>query len=525
MFKLTDIELQNAFEAICHHGYSAMFPQPYEWQFVIAKWPEVKAYLGQIDLDTYTPYKPLRVFAPKNRANIRVVHLLHPEDLVIYSALILIVKNDIENARISKNSRRIFSYRVDTSVPNRLYDARGAHDAYLEQLMAKAGKTSTKFVGLADIADFYPRIYQHRLENVLQATASTQRGTDVARVLVRKLISNFMGRNSYGIPVGPYASRILGEAVLIDVDSFLKSNGIDYVRWVDDYNIFCRSESLSQSALFELAKWLFSNHGLTLQSAKTKILPIARFNDEVLSKPEENLTDRDHVLSLLRETTFFGEYEEESLEDEPDEEEVQKKLEELQGYDLHGMFVNSISDQELVDYEIVKYVLTRLPRIAGVDEDLKTTILELVIDNAELLYPVAEFIAKYVISFTGLSKGQKKKVSKKLLSPLKGNRNSPPDYYAMWILHIFSTSEQWNQVSDIIELYQQTNSEVVKRYAALAIAVCGTRTDALIIKDDIQSASDLLRLAILSASNKLGDDERKHWKLANQTHGVVEKIV
>ncbi|MCZ6606147.1 MAG: RNA-directed DNA polymerase [Alphaproteobacteria bacterium] len=347
VFQLTDIELQNAFEAICHHGYSAMLPQPYEWQFVVERWLDVKSNLAQQDLDTYKPYKPLRVFAPKSRANIRVVHLLHPEDLLIYTALILIVKNDIENARISKTARRVYSYRIDASAPNRLYNVRGAHDTYLEQLMTKATKPSTKFVGLADIADFYPRIYQHRLENVIQAAASTQRGTDVARVLVRKLVSNLMGRNSYGIPVGPYASRILGEAVLIDVDAFLRSKSIDYVRWVDDYNIFCRSEFLAQSALFELAEWLFSNHGLTLQSAKTKILPVSRYINEVLSKPEENLTDRDHVISLLRETGGGGEYEDELPDEELDENEVEAKLHQLQGYDLRGMFVESISDQAL----------------------------------------------------------------------------------------------------------------------------------------------------------------------------------
>ena len=218
MFQLTDIELQNAFEAINHHGYSAMLPQPYEWQFVVNRWPDVKVNLAQKDLDTYEPYNPLRIFAPKSRANIRIVHLLHPEDLLIYTALVLIVKNDIENARISKKARRVYSYRVDVSAPNRLYHVRGAHNAYLEQLATKAAKPSTKFVGLADIADFYPRIYQHRLENVIQAAATTQRGTDVARVLVRKLVSKFMERNSYGIPVGPYASRILGEAVLGPVE-------------------------------------------------------------------------------------------------------------------------------------------------------------------------------------------------------------------------------------------------------------------------------------------------------------------
>lgn len=525
MFKLTDAEIQNAFEAICHHGYSAMLPEPHEWNRVVEYWQKVKDYIAQRDLDTYDPYKPLEVFAPKSRANIRVVHLLHPEDLIIYTALVLIVKDDIEKARLSTRTRRVFSYRAKIGKSNRLYDARGAHDQYLEQLDQKAQKAETKFVGLADIADFYPRIYQHRLENVIESISSDQRGVDVARVLVRKLISNLMGRNSYGIPVGPYASRILGEAVLIDVDAFLTSNNIDFVRWVDDYNIFCKSEYIAQSTLFSLAEWLYKNHGLTLQSAKTKILPKTRFVDEVLSKPEENLTDRDHVISLLKGSPGTGEYSDEYEEEEPDEGEIEAILEDLHRYDLYGMFVESISDEALVDFEIVKYVLTRLPRITIADDSLRTDILDLVIDNAELLYPVAEFIAKYVISLEDLTAKQKKAIAKKLLRPLRSSRNRPPDYYAMWVLHIFSTSAEWNNVSGIIGAYRAANSEVVKRYAALAVSVCGTRAEALVVKDDLTAASPLLRLAILSASTRLGNDERKHWKLANHINGVVEKIV
>ena len=90
------------------------------------------------------------------------------------------------------------------------------------------------YVAVADIADFYPRIYQHRLENVIESVASSQRVRDVARVLVKKLIGNLLGKDSYGIPVGPYASRLLAEALLIDVDASLESRGIDFVRWVDD---------------------------------------------------------------------------------------------------------------------------------------------------------------------------------------------------------------------------------------------------------------------------------------------------
>lgn len=221
MFTLTANELDNARAAISHHGYSAMLPEPPEWNVIEANWPTVRDTLQNFDLDTYEPFSPLRVFAPKNRANVRITHLLHPQDMIIYTALVLIAKNDIENARISPRSKRVFSYRSDPSQRQVLYDTRGFHDAYRKEMLAKAKSKRIRYVALADIADFYPRIYQHRLENVIQSVATSQRVRDVARVLVRKLIANLMSRNSYGIPVGPLASRLLGEAVLIDVDAML----------------------------------------------------------------------------------------------------------------------------------------------------------------------------------------------------------------------------------------------------------------------------------------------------------------
>jgi hypothetical protein len=82
----------------------------------------------------------------------------------------------------------------------------------------------------------------------------------------------------------------------------------------------------------------------------------------------------------------------------------------------------------------------------------------------------------------------------------------------MWMLWLFSTSADWNHTRDIVQLFQLlTSSEVLKRYAALAIAKGGSRSEALIVKDDFSAASDMLKLAILKASHKLGNDERRHW--------------
>ena len=517
MFQLTPAELNNAYEAIRHHGYSAMWPMPHEWAAVESNWSSIQKYLTELDLDIYKPYKPLRVYAPKSRANIRIAHLLHPEDLILYTALVLIVKDDLERARVSRRARRVYSYRADRRLPNRLYVARGSYAAYLRQLGRKAHKTSVRFVSTADIADFYPRINQHRLENIVTANTFGQRGHDVARVLVRKLISNLMDNNSYGIPVGPHASRVLGEAVLIDVDAHLQSREVDFVRWVDDYHIFCRSEYTAQATLFELAAWLFDNHGLTLQSAKTRIVPVARYIERTLAKPEAELTERDSVIALLGGSEYGA--------DEPSAEDIQELLAQLQQVDLEGMLRASISDEKVVDYKIVRYVLTRLPRIPGVDESVMMDILDFIVDNADLFYPVVEQIAGYVMSFKKLSNAQKRTLGRKLLAPLRDSRNPPPAYYAMWILHVFATSPGWVGGAELAEIYRRSVSEVPKRYAALAIATSGTRAEALAIRQHMAGASSLLRLAILAASAKLGGDERKHWRLAHPAVGVVEKYV
>lgn len=528
MFNLTTQELDNACAAIIHHGFSTMLPEPPEWSVVVTNWNSIRDSIERIDLDVYEPFKPLKVFAPKNRANVRLLYMLHPQDLIIYTALVLIAKPDIEANRIPTKTKRVFSYRADVSKSQELYDSRGSYEAYRQQLVAKAAKPHVRYVAVADIADFYPRIYQHRLENVIESVATSQRVRDVARVLVKKFIGNVLGRDSYGIPVGPYASRLLAEALLIDVDASMQSRGVDFVRWVDDFSIFCRTEYEAQSVLFSLGEWLFSKHGLTLQSAKTKILTIDDYRREYLFDHGDQLTDRDTVVNMLRNFRLGYEGTEGDDEDSDastDEAVVEGALAVLQGSDLKGMLEASLADTTLVDYQAVTFALAKLPRIPGAPAELKREVLHLVIDNAELLYPVAEHIATYVLSFDDLTNAEQKQIAKKLLKPLKSKRTPPPPYYAMWILHIFASAPEWNHAQDIVKLYSESTSEVIKRFASLAIHSSGTRAQALVLKDEYSAASPLLKLAILFATRKLGNDERKHWRLAQSVSGSIEKMV
>jgi hypothetical protein len=99
MLKLGETELDNAMGAIQHHGYGDFFPHPPEWDVLVSNWPEVRTELAQVDLDLYSGYDVIFAFAPKSRVNVRRVALLHPYDLIFYTALALVLRNRITASR------------------------------------------------------------------------------------------------------------------------------------------------------------------------------------------------------------------------------------------------------------------------------------------------------------------------------------------------------------------------------------------------------------------------------------------
>lgn len=101
----------------------------------------------------------------------------------------------------------------------------------------------------------------------------------------------------------------------------------------------------------------------------------------------------------------------------------------------------------------------------------------------------------------------------------------PPVYYAIWILHLFSQNIAWNHADDLLNIFREHPSQIVKRYAALALSSSGSRAHALVLKEHLSSAPSLVRTAILLGTKKLGEDERGHWLRAVGLTDPLEKLV
>jgi hypothetical protein len=323
------------------------------------------------------------------------------------------------------------------------------------------------------------------------------------------MLFRFAEGMSYGIPVGPAASRLLGEAVLIDVDNTLLSYGVDFIRYVDDFVIFANSAREAEYGLRILGETLFLNHGLTLQAAKTNVLAASDYLDGHLTLHSDKEIKRRELLDIFGDPYEINSYEE--LDDD------QKA--EVDAFNLSEMLTEALGAGENVDYREVSFILSRLSALQ------KPELIPIVLDNLERLYPVAEAVAAFFKGFDSLDSDVRDRIAQAVLSPILNNREAhPSEYYSLWMLSILGEHGQWNHAENLIRIFREANSDVVRRYAALALASSGRRTEAVAMKDYLPSGSPLCRTAMLLATSKLGNDERKYLKRGLGLTDPLEKL-
>lgn len=218
---------------------------------------------------------PLRnILVPKKTLfDFRKCGYIEPLDEVIYLSLAIMLSNKIERERIHKKSKIVYSYRLKPDLikeqkPTYLFDLKINYTSFRNDVSNKVKDPKIRVIVSCDISNFYDRLNLHRLENTLLAIT----GIDIQAVkLLNEMLLYWSNRDSYGIPVGSNASRILAEASLINVDRYLFDKGINFSRYVDDFRLFANSASQAHSWLSILVERL-NQEGLFLNTSKTSIV-------------------------------------------------------------------------------------------------------------------------------------------------------------------------------------------------------------------------------------------------------------
>lgn len=237
MLKLSGESYEWALKQAQNYGDTNIFPKAFEYEAISQQRNDFFPWLKQENILEWKSRPSRRCLIPKHRYGFRPVTQLDPIDFLVYSALVYEIGRELEAVRIPTGQQIVQSYRFDPDTDGRMYNKSSTYDSFIERSQELADE-QYRWVVIADIADFFPRLYHHRVVNAL--SSSTRKNNHVKSIGI--LIKNWNESYSYGIPVGPAASSLLAEIALKDIDQLLLSEGAVYVRFTDDFRIFCKTK-------------------------------------------------------------------------------------------------------------------------------------------------------------------------------------------------------------------------------------------------------------------------------------------
>ncbi|TNM38451.1 RNA-directed DNA polymerase [Nocardioides albidus] len=262
---------------ISRRGDTDVFPLTFENHVLFDRKGEV---LDLLQATSQSFKDRLQTDGPQNHASLaplgyngfRWATQIDPLWNAYFLGVVLSLAQEIEDVRIPVEDEVVFSHRFQASADGNLFDPTG-----WAKFQAKSLKLAENhpYVVSVDIADFYGRVYHHRIENELKhIDASGNRSGQI-----RDLLMDFSKHVSYGLPVGGPAARILSELVLNATDQLLRAQAPPFVfiRYADDYRFFVPDLEAAYRVIGFLSEKLQRNEGLSLQRSKTRIMTSSEF--------------------------------------------------------------------------------------------------------------------------------------------------------------------------------------------------------------------------------------------------------
>jgi regulator of replication initiation timing len=475
-------------------GDTVFLPRSFEYEALEHDWNAVRGWLRTQDLREWTPRPLRRLLASKSAYSFRYVTQLDPLEYLAFTALIFEVGHLLEAIRVPKQQNVVFSWRFSPQADGQLFDPNYRWFHFNQRCEKLASEVRTKFVVVADIADFFQHIYLHPIERVLDRATCRH----PAAYCILRFIRNWNAFVSYGVPVGLSGSRLIAEAVLSEVDKSLLGSGRKYCRYSDDIRIFCKSERDARRALEDLAMVLFETHGLTLQPMKTLIVSreeyLQRFSTTGERIELESLTDRLH--DLLKQAGWEDDYEDEIILDNlPDD--VRKEIDKLN--------IVQVLEEQIAsphpDTVILRFVLHRLRQL-GISNAAGS-----VLKNMHRLQPAIDTLVEYLSSLRLEDQRLRYRVGRNVIATARKPSNGT--YERMCLLSLFTRGREFDNEDRFEKLYEEFSDPATRREVVLALGRSHADHWFIARRRDYHTYDPWLRRAFIAAFSCVTEDARE----------------
>jgi hypothetical protein len=339
-----------------------------------------------------------------------------------------------------------------------------------------------------DISDFYSRVLFHRIENLLDECAPKHG----ANKYIRKQISIIRAKQSFGLPVGGAAARLLAELALSDIDNALVDQGFVATRFVDDFRIFLGPNESAYDALGFLAEHLAVNEGLSLNSAKTHVVASTTFAEQLKVDVSDVGSDAEgEALEALAHALY--------LDEDPDPKDIEK----LKNMNLIS-YLESELEKEQWDIGRIK-VIFRALKIAKPPEAIQfiaEKFADLTIFAKEICLLMHELEKEHAHCFAG--------VLDLIIDCIRKPPASSVQAIRSWMLEIFVRGIITIPTSKI-KLIEDLSSPLHRRQLFLIRGRSGDLNFFRKMKTQIHSISPFERTCLVWGAACLPDDEFQKW--------------
>lgn len=485
-------------------GDTDIFPFPIENALFFDQGEKIIDILKDIDRDFNTwlanyPVTSIKTCVPVGYTGYRWATVIDPlwNGYLLYKVLTITEK--IENGRIPISKDSVFSYRIKLDEKTgKIFNSDINWRLFYNKAIQIAENYS--YIIKFDIADFYNRIYHHRLENSLERIGADK--DSVNRIL--KILQDISNNVSYGIPIGGNASRILAEVLLNPMDQLMTSKRIKFCRFVDDYIVFAKSKEEAYKILNWCADYLLRSEGLSLQKSKTQILSQSEFTSHAKSTLEGDDDEKNKERSgFLKLHIHYDPY---SITAEEDYKNLKNQL---------GNF-DIIS---LIKFEVRKSRIHQafgkqlLNAVSFLEKEKLNLAFSIIASNLEILYPIYPSVMQ--LAYKKLLDCDKEIIEQFITTLCKlideDSYIIQTDNNAAYNARVLSLVNSDATIQAIDVLNSRTSSELVKTNCLYAMTNMNHLYWLSDVKSRFQTLTKFERRGFIAASYFLGD-EGKHWR-------------
>ena len=283
----------------------------------------------QLRSGAYEPELPITIDVPKRNGLTRPGSILSPSDRLIYQAIVDLIapaaESEIDRTRVFSNVLFKRDPEFQMFEPNHIWWPK-----FQKAINKNCSDHRFSYVIKGDIANYFERIYQHLLINLLHGSGCDSK----AVTFLERLLSAFMEKDSHGIIQGIFPSDFLGNFGMCGVDADLEDRGISFVRFVDDLYLFFPSLDSARKGLVDLCRTL-RNEGLHLNESKSEIVKTADLLhqetelDRMFNEARQEAEDSLEMTEMYGFQTFWKSEDEEATEEDIELQAVEKLYEQV----------------------------------------------------------------------------------------------------------------------------------------------------------------------------------------------------